>query len=720
MITPRSTRLFRVPDLAGFRAQLVAVAGALDRAAAPHTFILVPTQAAAAQLRRTLVDRSGSDGQSDSLPLIGSRIDLYEELIARADHAARLLTDFDREAIMAAAGRDAEEAGVLPPFHVRPGLVAEMLSLYDRTRRLHRTVADFERLVIGELQDAAESDRGAAQLLEQTHFLVAAFRGYEHRLEEGRSEDEHVARQRLIEAHAQNPLRHLVVTVADWRCDPHGLWPADEILLAAVPGLQRIDFVATEAILDAGYRERLARSFIEIGEEGGIGPRRESPTLVVPDVPPSEEPRFSFTYRDREDELEGVARRITIDQRAGRDVRLEKTALIVARPLPYLYLAREVFGSASIAFAAPDTLPLAAEPYAAAVDVALEFVAANFTRRATIALLGSPHFQFADDGQYVRAASISALDRVMADQRYLGGIDRLLSFTDSWTGPERAAAVAARAAARELSPLAESRPLVDQFDLLRSFLDRHDRPVRRGPGEGGEVPGLVTEVGERRERVKRAVRLALDRLCDAYRRHDPSALGTIVDVSGAFRRRLGAQTFSLRTGTAGLQILDPHAARYGDFDDLQLMGLVDGEWPERERRNIFFPPALLAELEPARPERIQVSQERDAMRFARAAFRDLVGSAAARVRVSTFSLESDSVVEPSPLVDDLALIGLIRRKFPRDPTRPRSRTRSWPRDPCRWKRSALRQRVGRAPALPAVEAIARVSKARPVTGSFRA
>ena len=67
--------------------------------------------------------------------------------------------------------------------------------------------------------------------------------------------------------------------------------------------------------------------------------------------------------------------------------------LVVARPLPYLYLAREVFDGAELPFEALDTLPLAAEPYAAAVDVVLECAAANFTRRALMALLHQPHFR---------------------------------------------------------------------------------------------------------------------------------------------------------------------------------------------------------------------------------------------------------------------------------------------------------------------------------------
>ena len=64
------------------------------------------------------------------------------------------------------------------------------------------------------------------------------------------------------------------------------------------------------------------------------------------------------------------------------------------RPLPYVYLARDVFADAGIPYQTFDALPLAAEPYAAALDLVFEFVTSNFTREPVVALLGSPHFSF--------------------------------------------------------------------------------------------------------------------------------------------------------------------------------------------------------------------------------------------------------------------------------------------------------------------------------------
>jgi hypothetical protein len=227
VITPRRIRLLRARDLAGYRSTLTACARALDSAgpgssrAAPagDTFVLVPTSAAAAQLSRTLRERLGGEV---TLPRIGSRDDLYAELVERLPSALRELSSFEREAILAAGAREAEDRGTPPPFHVRPALVAEMLALYDHVRRLGRTVDDFDRLLSGELEPAAESDRGAQQLLEQTRFLAASFRAYERHLAESEAGDEHALRAQLMGTPSSTPLRHLVVAIGDRPFDAGG------------------------------------------------------------------------------------------------------------------------------------------------------------------------------------------------------------------------------------------------------------------------------------------------------------------------------------------------------------------------------------------------------------------------------------------------------------------------------------------------------------------
>ena len=90
-------------------------------------------------------------------------------------------------------------------------------------------------------------------------------------------------------------------------------------------------------------------------------------------------------------------------------------------------------------------------------------------------------------------------------------------------------------------------------------------------------------------------------------------------VAAAVRRWLGAQTFAPATGEGGVQIVDAATAPYGIFDEIQIMGLIDADWPERERRSIFYPAFLLQSL--AWPE------ERKRLEGARAAFVDLLGLA---------------------------------------------------------------------------------------------
>jgi len=632
VITPRRIRLLATPDLAGYRSTLVDLTRALDVSSAADTFVVVPTAAAAEQLTRTL---DGRLPRHPHRPLIGSRAQLYDALLARLPESIGLWSGFEREAVLAAGAREAEEAGSPPPFHVRPALIAEMLALYDHVRRLGRTVDDFDRLLTGELEPAAASDRGAAQLLEQTRFLSAAFRAYELHLQDSGGADEHVARARLSSTPAPKPIRHVVIAIGDRPFDPDGYWPADVTTLTTIPGLDTIDVVATTNVLDAGYLDRLRLAFVEIEIESPRAPSQSGPSLVVPGD------ELVFSYRDREDELEGVARRIKADRRRGAKTPLDRIGLVVARPLPYLYLARDVFAGAGIPYQALDTLPLAAEPYSAAVDLVLESVSANFTRRSMIALLRSPHFRFQAGGADLERASIAALDVAMAEQRYLGGLDRLRALADTWTGDEQPAALAALGAAVTLAPLAEPRPMVDHVELLQAFLHAHDRAH-----------------DDRRRRARSAVVTALDGLIAAYRRHDPSATGTVTELSAAIRRWLGSQTFEIETRRGGVRILDAQSARFADLEDVQILGLVEGEWPERQRRNVFYPRSLVAQLEPSRPERIAIDEERDHVRAARAVFRDLIGLAGARTRLSTFALESEAVVAPSTFLDDVPSFGL--------------------------------------------------------------
>jgi hypothetical protein len=445
----RRTRLVRVPDLAGLRQGLVEQA---DRA---DTFILVPSGGAVRQLSQTLQRASGQVSRPDAdlsahrLARIGTRSDLYAELAARLPGLPRLIGAHDREVVAAAIAREIEAAGIRPPFQVRPALMAEIVALYDHVRRQGRTVADFERNIAGELEAAAETDRGAARLLEQTRFLAALFRRYEERLASAGEHDEHLLREALMERAAPAPVRRVVVTMADRTADPDGLWPVDFLLLARVPGLEELDVFATEAMLSAGWLERLHAVLPGLVEVQGTSGRAGLPVLVIPRTEGSTPAGPLVHYsRDREEELAQVARRIKAERRAGRMIDPDRIALVVRRPLPYLYLAGETLGAAGIPFEALDALPLAAEPYAAALDLVLDAAATGFSRVSLTALLASPHFAFGID-----RAEVSALGRALAAARYASGLDRLEALAAAWSAiavpanrDERRQAEASRAA----------------------------------------------------------------------------------------------------------------------------------------------------------------------------------------------------------------------------------------------------------------------------------
>ena len=86
------------------------------------------------------------------------------------------------------------------------------------------------------------------------------------------------------------------------------------------------------------------------------------------------------------------------------------------------------------------------------------------------------------------------------------------------------------------------------------------------------------------------------------------------------------------------------------IDELRLVGLVESDWPERAARNIFYPASLLAQLGwPADQDRLSASRTR---------FQDLLRLPRTRVSLSTFTLEEDAIVSPSPLLEDVDAVGL--------------------------------------------------------------
>ena len=666
--------LHRVAGLRAFRLALVGCLRLDDIDAARSTAVVVPSRSAAALFGRTIEQRL-APGQGAVLPDLVTRRELYDRLAERLETPPPLLPPLDREVLTEAAAHAAITDGATPPFHLRSALIGEVVALYDAIRRQRQTLADFDRLVVAPLALEAESeeDAGAERMLRQSRFLAATFAGYERRRDALGAFDEHTFRDGLREAVMARPYRTLVVAVADHPRDPNGLWSADFDLIAGLKGLAEVHFVATEAMLATGWLERVHEVLPGIAVEAWVpdsGAREEqdepalqfdAPRLLVPDEPPDALGRrpgavpLHFVSRDREEELRDLVRRIrALDRDPRTRVPLDRIAVAFERPLPYVYLGREVFGQGGVPFQTRDALPLASEPPAAALDLVLSAVATGFTRTSLVALLLSPLFAFAPEegAAPLTPRDVNELDAALEESDPRGDPDRLEQLAAGWldgTGRSQfarwdraAAARAARAAARlirESSPLASKAEASAQLMRLGRFLRDHRRAI---DGDDPLRPRLL--------RAEEAVLAIVDGLAAAHGAHH-DLLWDHSDLAADLRHHLEQHTFRPDTGGHGVQLIDAAAAPFGDFASIHLVGLVDGEWPRRQRRNIFYSPGLLAALGwPGEPA--------DQLAPARAAFLDLLQSAAAQVSVSTFTLEDDALVEPSSLIDDIASAGL--------------------------------------------------------------
>jgi RecB family exonuclease len=638
VITPRRTRLHRVSNLSAFQRAIRTIVDHEDVLQLRNCAVIVPTRAAADQLRRTLeswsLGRHAAGDTALSLPHVVTRDGWYDLMYARLPLMTRRASGLEREVIIGAVARQLER-GARAPFRLRPGLLAAMLTLYDDLRRTNVSVERFESAVLEDLNRDVDTDRGAARLVDQTGFLAATFRGYQDRLQAAGMLDEHALRARLLDTPSHRPLRQVVVTVGDCAGDPSGLWKADFDLLARLPLLERVDIVATRAMLASGLLDRLQDQmpgYEEAPENGGDAPEDFSRAVVIGG---SERP--FLLSRDREDELTGIAKRIK-DASRRLESALERRAVVFKRPLPYMYLAQSVFADAGIPYQAFDALPLAAEPYAAALDLVFEFVSSGFTRETVIALLSSPHFDFDVDSVSVSRAGVARLNRVLSDAGYFGGVDHLRAHAATGDAQAARAATAAADLADELRTLTGvERPSRQLGDLL-AFLGRHVR-----------MPSTEDLLTERELRARSAIHAALDDLMQAHQRLDDEPR-PFTDTAAIIRRWIESQTFRPRTGSRGVQLLDAQAARYGEFDDVFLVGLVEREWPEAAARNIFYPPSLLA--------RFGWPDARALPAAERAAFVDLAHLASRSVTFSTFELENDAIVGPSVFLEEIDRLGL--------------------------------------------------------------
>lgn len=631
-----SRRLVRTTDVAGFRRAVVRLATGGTLSEIRQRLVIVPTRASVELLRQTIerhLDAAGSPVAI--LPDLVTRDEWMARWMLALPSAPRLLSRVEREVLMTVA---AEATAARPrmgqaPFRLRPGLIGAMLDFYDELLRRQRTVGRLRRELIKELKSERGFDRGSESLIHQTIFLTLAFLKYERSVDASGGVDEHGCLRQFLTPDFFPPHTHIVVAVADHPSDPRGLWPADFDLLGRCPGLD-IDVIVTDELHDAGFRERLER------ELPGIEEVREPGAPWTPViVRPAE--ALCWISRDREEEVRDVAR--IIRQRTPRPAAtLAPTALVVQRPLPYLYLTRQILSDARIPCQALDALPLASEPYAALLDLVLVVARTGGTRESMVALLRSPWLQIDVDGSPVTREETTALDSVLLARRTTAAASSYVDEVDKFfegkarrdyieaSRAERAARGAVAVAAA-LDVFRTAATASEQLLAISAFLRRHER----GPASGAAWR-------ESSLRARGAVLGALDALTDACRRHDDHQRAA-EDLVALIRHRIEGQTFAPSREHTGVHLVDAVAARFGEFDHVHILGLVDTDWPERQRRNIFYTSGLLKSL--------GWPQDADHAAAQLAAFRDLLGLPSQTLHLHAFQLDADAVVGLSPMID---------------------------------------------------------------------
>jgi hypothetical protein len=208
-----------------------------------------------------------------------------------------------------------------------------------------------------------------------------------------------------------------------------------------------------------------------------------------------------------------------------------------------------------------DALPLAAEPFAAALDLVCAVIETAYARLPAIALLRSPHFRFVADGTPLGARDIRALDDALAEAGYLGEASQLAHLLARWRSTpvdDRRAASTARATragdvllrlATELEPLRTPAPVATLLARLLEFLARYEH-----------LPGPDDPLRTRQLRARGAILGTLAALRDAHEALDPVEVD-FAHVTALVRRWIESQTFAPRAGDAGVHLVDAASAR---------------------------------------------------------------------------------------------------------------------------------------------------------------
>jgi RecB family exonuclease len=305
-----------------------------------------------------------------------------------------------------------------------------------------------------------------------------------------------------------------------------------------------------------------------------------------------------------------------------------------------LFLAQRVFLEGGVPYQAFDALPLAAQPYAAMLDVVLTAARTGASRDSAVELLRSGLLE-PGGGEPASRRDVSALEEILTARRGLGEADTFGALLDAEAaaggrpprggGNARRAARVAVAIRDELMPFRTARTAAAQVRAILDFIRRHER-----------LPESSDPWLDRHLRARAGVQSVLVDLAQAFEAHD-NGHRPHEEIAAAIRFAIESRTFIPEARRGGVSIVDAVAARFGTFDHAHVVGLVETDWPERPRRSIFYTSGLLRSL--------GWPQEPDQVRLQQAMFVDLLALPASTVSLHAFRFEGDALLALSPLVE---------------------------------------------------------------------
>ncbi len=548
-----------------------------------NILVLVPTSASKHVLELTLEHNLLKNRTATILPSISTTRVFLEEMVRGSFGNVTLIDPLLRQAILLKALKETEKAGFPPPFLIRNGLLYRILALYDHMYLTGNTLQTFTQRAFEEFN--IQDDMGAERMAQQTRFLLESLTRYQAHLTSLKLDDASTLHQSLLKHDVSSPYSHIISLGPETLC--HG----DLTYLMAVPTVETVEIIVPESM------ENFSSLHPLISNRALTSAYKKTFTKPPMLFSPEENSEVVFTARDREEVLISITKLLKLLAHKETLPEIDRIAVVVPNPLPYLYLAKQVFEQAGIPYQIQDDFPLSTEPYLSAIDLIFDFIERTTEYLPAFQLLRNPFFDF----HKINDNALLAMELELQQRKNIHGNEAWeqlrktlqrqpiqLSIPDLESQSHSSSVLTVletlHAIEEILTPLASPHTSVTQkISCIKDFLNQYERTPNSH------------EDSSRQNRAKGAFLTILHQLenVETVLGESPVDLNTF---KKSLRLAIKTHTFSQRTGNKGIHIIDARSAALGIFDLVIIVGLNEGEWPAKKEHNIFYPEWLLREF----------------------------------------------------------------------------------------------------------------------------